>query len=56
VGHGPLQIAVTLLLPAALAALMYSVLAAAAPRDDLGAWPAVDHRWQHAPQPVGPAF
>ena len=56
VGHGPLQIAVTLLLPAALAALMYSVLAAAAPRDDLGAWPAVDHRWQHAPQPVGSAF
>jgi len=48
-GHGPLQIAVTLLLPAALAALIYSVLAVAAPRDDLGGWPAVDHRWQHMP-------
>ena len=45
VGHGPLQIAVTLLLPAALAALVYSVLAVAAPRDDLDGWPAVDHRW-----------
>jgi len=48
-GHGPLQIAVTLLLPAALAALAYSVLAVAAPRDDLGAWPVMDHRWPHAP-------
>ncbi len=45
VGHGPLQIAVTLLLPAALAALVYSVLAVAAPRDDLGGWPVVDQRW-----------
>jgi hypothetical protein len=47
-GHGPLQIAVTLLLPAALAALVYSVLAVAAPRDDLGGWPAEDrlsHRY-----------
>jgi len=55
-GHGPLQIAVTLLLPAALAALVYSVLAVAAPRDDLGGWPAVDHRWPHSPQPVGPTI
>jgi hypothetical protein len=45
VGHGPLQIAIMLLLPAALAALVYSVLAVGAPRDDLGGWPAVDHRW-----------
>ena len=37
-GHAPLQIAATLLLPGALAALVYSLLAAATPRDDLGAW------------------
>ena len=45
-GHGPLQIAVTLLLPAALAALTYSLLAVATPRDDLGGWP-VDERLSH---------
>lgn len=38
-GHAPLQIAATLLFPGALAALVYSLLAAATPRDDLGAWP-----------------
>ena len=36
-GHAPLQIAATLLFPGALAALVYSLLAAATPRDDLGA-------------------
>jgi hypothetical protein len=41
-GHHPLQIAVTLLLPAALAALVYAVMAVATPRDDLGAWPEED--------------
>jgi hypothetical protein len=51
-GHGPLQIAVTLLLPAALAALIYSVLAAAAPRDDLGGWPAEDRLSQRYPARV----
>lgn len=35
-GHGPLQIAVTLLLPAALAALAYALMAMATPHDDLG--------------------
>ena len=39
VGHHPLQIAVTLLLPAALAALVYAFMTVATPRDDLGAWP-----------------
>ena len=39
VGHDPLQIAVTLLLPAALAALVYAFMTVATPRDDLGAWP-----------------
>ena len=38
-GHGPFQIAVTLLLPAALAALAYALMAVATTRDDLGAWP-----------------
>jgi hypothetical protein len=42
-GHGPLQIAVTLLLPAALAALVYALMAVATPRDDLGGWPAEYH-------------
>lgn len=35
-GHHPLQIAVALLLPAAVAALTYAFLAVANPRDDLG--------------------
>ena len=42
VGHHPLQVAVTLLLPAALAALVYAFMAVATPRDDLGAWPGED--------------
>jgi hypothetical protein len=42
VGHHPLQIAVTLLLPAALAAMVYSFMTVATPRDDLGAWPEED--------------
>ena len=44
-GHTPFQIAATLLLPAALAALVYALLVVATPRDDLGAWPAMErHR------------
>lgn len=39
-GHGPLQIACTVLLPAAVAALVYALLAAGAPHDDLGSYPA----------------
>lgn len=42
VGHHPLQVAVTLLLPAALSALVYAVMTVATPRDDLGAWPGED--------------
>lgn len=41
-GHTPLQIAATVLFPASLAALVYALLAAAAPRDDLGGYPVVD--------------
>lgn len=36
-GHTPMQIAATLLLPGSLAALVYALMVAAAPRDDLGA-------------------
>ena len=42
--HGPLQIATTLLFPAAVAALVYALMAVATPRDDLGAWPQVEHQ------------
>lgn len=42
IGHHPLQVAVTLLLPAALSALVYAFMTVATPRDDLGAWPGED--------------
>jgi uncharacterized membrane protein len=38
-GHGPLQIAATILFPAAVAALVYALMAVSTQRDDLGAWP-----------------
>jgi Protein of unknown function (DUF2567) len=41
-GASRLQIACTLLLPAAAAALVYAVPAAATARDDLGGYPVVD--------------
>ena len=41
--HGPLQITTTLLFPAAVAALVYALMAVATPRDDLGAWPVQEH-------------
>jgi hypothetical protein len=41
-GSSPLQMACTLLLPAATAALVYAVPAAATARDDLGGYPVVD--------------
>ncbi|OBI84278.1 DUF2567 domain-containing protein [Mycobacterium sp. E740] len=40
-GHSPLQVALTVLFPAAVAALVYSFMAVSAARDDLGAWPPV---------------
>ncbi|HEY9263864.1 MAG TPA: DUF2567 domain-containing protein [Mycobacterium sp.] len=42
-GHAPLQIAVTVLFPAAVAALVYLLAVTATPRDDLGAWPPVEY-------------
>jgi len=38
-GHAPLLVAVTILFPAAIAALVYALTAVAVARDDLGAWP-----------------
>jgi hypothetical protein len=40
--HGPLQIATTLLFPAAVGALAYALMAVATPRDDLGALPPME--------------
>ncbi|TMS55302.1 DUF2567 domain-containing protein [Mycobacterium sp. DBP42] len=40
-GHGPLQIAGTMLFPAAAAAMVYALIAVSTVRDDLGAWPPV---------------
>jgi hypothetical protein len=41
-GHSPLQVAATILLPAAAAALVYALMAVSTQRDDLGAWPPVE--------------
>lgn len=41
-GHSPLQIAATILLPAATAALVYALMAVSTARDDLGGWPPVE--------------
>jgi uncharacterized protein DUF2567 len=46
-GRAPLQIACTLLLPAATAALVYAVPVVAVARDDLGGYPTVDPRYPH---------
>lgn len=41
-GHTPLQIAASILFPAAVAALVYALIAVSTARDDLGAWPPVE--------------
>jgi hypothetical protein len=51
--QGPLQVAVTLLWPAATAALVYAVLAAADARDDLGAVPVADRPSDALPVAAG---
>ncbi len=40
--HTPLLIAATILFPAAMAALVYALIAVSTSRDDLGAWPPVE--------------
>ena len=47
-GHSPLQIAATILFPAAAAAMVYALMAVSTARDDLGAWPPVEE------PPLGP--
>jgi Protein of unknown function (DUF2567) len=54
-GRAPLQIACTLLLPAATAALVYAVAAAATARDDLGGYPAVDPPYRQAAEAASSA-
>lgn len=41
-GHSAMQAVLTLLFPAAVAALVYSLAAVSTARDDLGAWPPVE--------------
>jgi hypothetical protein len=51
----PLQVATTLMWPAAIAALVFAVLAAANARDDLGGLPVADHPSQAQPaEPEAP--
>lgn len=42
-GHTPLQIAATIVFPAAAAALVYALLAVSTARDDLGGWPPMQY-------------
>jgi hypothetical protein len=54
--HTPLQMAATFVFPAAVAALVYALIAVSADRDDLGAWPPVETPLYSAqPATVGPA-
>jgi hypothetical protein len=48
-GHSPLLIALTILFPAAIAALVYSLIAVSIARDDLGGWPPAE---RDEPAPV----
>lgn len=41
-GHTPLQVALTLLFPAAVTAMVYVLGAVSTPRDDLGGWPPIE--------------
>jgi len=52
-GHSPLLIALTILFPAAIAALVYALIAVSIPRDDLGAWPPVDSELEDAVATAG---
>ncbi|WP_081489045.1 DUF2567 domain-containing protein, partial [Mycolicibacterium conceptionense] len=54
-GHNELQVAGTLLFPAAAAAMVYALIAVSTVRDDLGAWPPVETPTYPVVQPmVGP--
>ena len=53
-GHTPLQVACTVLVPAATAALVYALLAAASPHDDLNGYSAANPAQPPAPVTVSP--
>ncbi|MCV7226778.1 DUF2567 domain-containing protein [Mycolicibacterium komossense] len=53
-GHTPLQMATTLLVPAATAALIYALFAVSTARDDLGGYPPVDVTVPRVPAFVPP--
>jgi hypothetical protein len=55
-GHSPLQIAASILVPAAAAALVYALMAASTQRDDLGGWPPVEEPVIGAPITAGSAL
>jgi hypothetical protein len=55
-GHSPLQVATTVLFPAATAALVYALMAVSTHRDDLGAWPPVDEPVLGPPTTAGSAL
>lgn len=54
-GHTPLQMATTLLVPAATAALVYALFAVSTARDDLGGYPPVELAAPRIPVLVPPA-
>jgi hypothetical protein len=51
-GHGPLQIAASIVVPAGVAALVYAICALSTKRDDLGAYPPVEVAYPVTP--IGP--
>jgi hypothetical protein len=51
-GHSPLQIAVTIVFPAGVAALVYALCTLATTRDDLGAWPPAEPTVRYPARPV----
>ena len=53
-GHTPLQMAATLLVPAAIVALVYALFTVSTLRDDLGAYPPADSRQHPVPVPDPP--
>lgn len=53
-GHGPFQIAASLVIPAGVAALVYAICALSTKRDDLGGWPPVEVAYLVGPA-TGPA-
>ena len=55
-GHSPLLIALTILFPAAVAALVYALIAVSIPRDDLGAWPPIETELDDAIATAGTAL